>query len=191
MVTHCHHQDSYNSFKTFLGVGIIFKTIIMFLLLTVTVSATEIDTAMNIFLTLDNDISIHRASKKWVNPSIMEDIDLQYVLEGTDDLLGYGQLYKRWKIKVIERIHVMYTESKTDKERLHWFMVMTTVTQRDNDLVDMLTEPESVNRVLSKEIIKLMTQEDSLDMLFYIDDDVAKTQLWDLIVSERQKLRTQ
>ena len=161
----------------------------MFLLLSATALAAQMDTTMNTFLVLDNDISIHRASKKWVNPTIMEDIDLDYVLEGTDDLLGYGQLYKRWKIKVIERIHTMYTESKTDKEKLHWFMVMTTVTQRDSDLVELLANPKSKERALSKEIIKLMVKEDSLDVLFYLYDDDAKRELWDIIVLEKNKLR--
>jgi hypothetical protein len=153
-------------------------------------SASQVDTAMDILLNQDvSTVSTSRASKKWVNPSIQESLDLEYVLDGTDDLLTYGQIYKEWKYRIIKRIHTMYTESKTDAEKLHWFMVMTTVTQRDSDLINVLLEPERQDRALSKELVKLMSEQDSVDMLFYIYDDEAKTKLWDLIALERKKIR--
>lgn len=161
----------------------------MFLLLTGTVMSSQMDKAMDIFLHSDNDVSTLRASKKWVNPTIQDRLDLDYVLKGTDDLLSYGQLYKRWRDKIVERIHVMYTESKTDTEKLHWFMVMTTVTQRDNEIISLIMEPIPANKNLSRELRKMIIKEDTLDTLFYLYEDEAKRQLWDFIVEGRKSTR--
>ena len=163
------------------------------MLVAATGTASEIDKAMDRFwdVTTSSDVSVEAMKHKWVNPTIQDELDLDEVLKGTKDMIMGGRMMLYHRRAIVDRIHTVYRDAKTSKEKLHWFMVMTTVTGNDKRLVAILRHPTpSYNdRKFRKEILDRMAREDTLDILFYLQSESDKNDLWELILKERKRIR--
>lgn len=163
------------------------------MLVAATGHASEIDKAMDRFwdLSTSNTVSVDVMQHKWVNPTIQDELDLEDTLKGTQRMIMNGRLIMQHRRAIIDRIHVLYTEAKTNKAKLHWFMVMTAVTNNDGRLVAILRHPTPsyTDRKFRKEVLDRMAREDTLDVLFYLASDDDKTDLWELIQKERKKIK--
>ena len=164
-----------------------------FILVAATGHASEIDKAMDRFwdLSTSNTVSVEVMRHKWVNPTIEEELDLDEVLKGTKSMIMNGRVIVQHRRAIIDRIHVLYTEAKDSKAKLHWFMVMTAVTGHDSRLVAILRHPTPSysDKRFRKEVLDRMAREDTLDVLFYLASDDDKTDLWELIQKERKKIK--
>lgn len=163
------------------------------MLVAATGHASEIDKAMDRFwdLSTSNTVSVEVMRHKWVNPTIQDELDLEDTLKGTNRMIMNGRLIMQHRRAIIDRIHILYTEAKSNKEKLHWFMVMTAVTGNDGRLVAILRHPTTsyTDRRFRKEVLDKMAREDTLDILFYLASDADKTDLWELIQKERKKIK--
>ena len=163
------------------------------MLVAATGNASEIDKAMDRFwdLSTSNTVSVEVMRHKWVNPTIQDELDLEDALKGTNRMIMNGRLILQHRRMIIDRIHVLYTEAKNSKAKLHWFMVMTAVTGNDGRLVAILRHPTPsyTDRRFRKEVLDKMAREDTLDILFYLASDSDKTELWELIQKERKKIK--
>lgn len=163
------------------------------MLVAATGTASEIDKAMDRFwdVTTSHQVNVETMRHKWVNPTIQDELNLDDVLSGTKRMILDGRTMLYHRRAIVDRIYRLYSDAKTSKEKLHWFMVMTTVTGNDARLVAVLRHPTpSYNdRGFRKEVLDRMAREDTLDVLFYIDSDGDKAQLWELIQKERKRIK--
>ena len=163
------------------------------MLVAATGTASEIDKAMDRFwdVTTSHDVSVEAMKHKWVNPTIQDELNLDEVLKGTKNMIMDGRMMLYHRRAIVDRIHILYREAKTSKEKLHWFMVMTTVTGNDGRLVAVLRHPTPsyTDRKFRKEVLDRMAREDTLDVLFYLQSDADKTDLWELIQKERKRIK--
>ncbi len=163
------------------------------ILVAATGHASEIDKAMDRFwdISTSNAVSVDVMRHKWVNPTIQDELDLDEVLKDTKSMIMNGQLMLHHRRAIVDRIHVLYSDAKTSKEKLHWFMVMTSVTGNDGRLVAVLRHPTPsyTDRKFRREVLDRMAREDTLDILFYIASDSDKSELWQLIIKERKKIK--
>lgn len=138
----------------------------------------QLDRAMKIFHQATNKVDAVLFVQKSKHPT--KDLDIH----NKDNIGIDAQLYNnsRTHSKIIDAIYNQYLLSEDDSDRLHWFMLFTTITHREAELVDIITSGKQ--KRLTKNIINLYCKTD-IDPVYYIEDWELKAKMYKVITDAR------
>ena len=148
-----------------------------------TAKIDEVDAAMKQFYKETDKVDAVLCRAIHMHPT---DKDVGLTESDSWEIMTSAQLYcetHRYRV-LTRRITSKYLRSKDNSERLHWFMLMTAITHRENELVDLMASKEQ--RVLTKNIIDLFV-ETELDPVYYIKDMDRKMTLYKMIKEARDE----